>query len=218
MTFMGETHAGYPFAEVVSSEAALRDTLSYPAELSVRKQLDALDRHCRTFIGLSPFVLIATTGATGGGDVSPRGDEPGSVCVLDDHTLAIPERPGNRRADTLLNIVQTGHVGLLFLIPGVEETLRVNGRAQVVRDPSLLDRTTGTGKRPILAIAVSVEECFLHCAKAFKRSRLWQREGWPDRSALPTLGQMLLDQAGLPGVELQDLDCAIEESYAQGLY
>jgi len=215
---MSETRMGYAFTAVVTSEMALREMLEQPSELSVRKQMAKLDQHCRTFISISPFVLIATVGATGTCDVSPRGDAPGSVCVLDDQTLVIPERPGNRRADTLLNIIQTARIGMLFMIPGVEETLRVNGRAQVVQDAEILDRTMARGKRPLLAIGVTVEECFLHCAKALKRSRLWQSEHWSDRAALPTLGQMLLDQTQLPGVKLEDLTCAIEESYTKRLY
>jgi PPOX class probable FMN-dependent enzyme len=204
--------------DVVTSETALREMLGEPSELSLRKQLAALDGHCRTFIALAPFLLIGTAGTSGACDVSPRGDAPGFVLVLDEHTLVIPERPGNRRADTLRNIVQTSAVGLLFMIPGVEETLRVNGRAQLVRDAALLDRLQAQGKRPVLAIGVEVEECFLQCAKALKRSRLWQQEQWPDRAALPTMGQMLLDQARLPGVTLEQLDCTIEESYTHRLY
>ena len=210
--------AGYAFGDIVASETALRDVIGMPGELSVRKQLSALDQHCRTFISLSPFVLIGTTSASGACDVAPRGDAPGFVLVLDEYTLVIPERPGNRRADSLSNIVQTSAIGLLFLIPGVEETLRVNGRAYVVRDTEILDRAMAHGKRPLLAIGVKVEECFMHCAKALKRSQLWQSERWPEHAALPTLGQMLLDQARLPGATLTDLDCAIEESYTQRLY
>jgi PPOX class probable FMN-dependent enzyme len=215
---MERASTGYPFADVVTSESELREILGQPTELSVRKQLAALDQHCRTFISLAPFLLIGTTGAGGACDVSPRGDAPGFVLVLDEHTLAIPERPGNRRADSLRNIVQTSSVGLLFMIPGVEETLRVNGRARIVRDGAILDRLLAHGKRPLLAIGVEVEECFLQCAKALKRSRLWQSDQWPERSALPTLSQMLLDQARLPGMTLHDLDCAIDESYKHRLY
>jgi PPOX class probable FMN-dependent enzyme len=215
---MIERASAHRFADVVTSEAALRELLGQPSELAVRKQLGALDQHARTFISLSPYLLIATVGANGACDVSPRGDAPGFALVLDEHTLALPERPGNRRADTLRNIVQTGTVGLLFMIPGVEETLRVNGRAQVVRDAAILEQTMAHGKRPLLAIGIEVEECYLQCAKALKRSQLWQHERWPDRAALPTLGQMLLDQARLPGVSLEEINCTIEESYAHRLY
>src|SRR5689334_4506295 len=179
------------FTNPITSEAELRVLLGEPSELARRKQLAALDQHCRAFIALSPFLLIGTADATGAFDVSPRGDAPGFVLALDDRTLVIPDRPGNRRVDTLRNIVQTGAVGLLFMIPNVEETLRVNGRAWVVRDADLLERAAARGKRPLLAIGVEVRECFLQCAKALKRSQLWNPAGWPDRAALPSLAQML---------------------------
>jgi PPOX class probable FMN-dependent enzyme len=189
-----------------------------PGGLAIGKQLDRLDRYCRAFVALSPFVLLGTYGAGGKCDVSPRGDAPGFVAVLDEKTLAIPERPGNRRLDSLTNVLETGAVGMLFLIPGFEETLRINGRASVVRDADLLGRMIVRGKRPAVAIGVEVEECFLHCAKAFKRSRLWDAEGWPERSALPSLGSMLRDQGAAPGASAEEVDRRIEEGYARRLY
>ena len=207
-----------PFTDLVTSEVALRELLGHPGELVIRKQLSALDGHCRAFIALSPFLAIGTTSATGTCDVSPRGDAPGFVAVLDERTLAIPERPGNRRFDTLRNILQTGAVGLLFLIPGIEETLRVNGRASLVRDAALLERLAARGKPPWLAIGVEVEECFLHCAKAFKRAQLWEAASWPERTALPSLAQMLLDQACPPDTTVDELAAQIEESYTTRLY
>ena len=207
------------FDETVATEAELRGLMGEPSGLAVGKQLDRLDRHCRSFIALSPFVLVGTSDAAGACDVSPRGDEPGFVLVLDEKTLAIPERPGNRRIDSLLNVLETGSVGLLFVVPGFEETLRVNGRAWVVRDVDVLERTAVRGKRPPVAIGVEVEECFLHCAKAFKRSRLWRAEVWPERcSTLPSLGRMYRDQGAVPGASSEDLDHRIEESYARHLY
>ena len=206
------------FTDTVDDEAVLREVMGEPSVLAVGKQLDRLDRHCRSFIALSPFVLVGTFDASGACDVSPRGDAPGFVSVLDERTLAIPERPGNRRVDSLLNILETGSVGLLFLVPGFEETLRVNGRAWVVRDADILERTAVRGKSPMVAIGVEVEECFLHCAKAFKRSGLWREEGWPERSALPSLGKMLRDQGAAPGARTEDLDRRIEEGYAKRLY
>ncbi len=212
---MIETRA---FADTVTSEAALRELIGEPSELVIRKQLAALDRHCRAFIALSPFVLVGTANAAGACDVSPRGDAPGFALVLDEKRLVIPERPGNRRLDTLRNILQTGAVGLLFMIPGVEETLRVNGRACLVRDPAILARTAARGKQPLIAIGVEVEECFLHCAKAFKRSRLWHHAEWPDRAALPSLAEMILDQARPANTTVDDLEAYIEESYIKRLY
>ncbi|MGH2558920.1 MAG: pyridoxamine 5'-phosphate oxidase family protein [Thermomicrobiales bacterium] len=206
------------FRSVVSSEEELREVLGQPSDLVIRKQLPTLDRHARTFIAHAPFALIGTSNRDGGCDVSPRGDGPGFVEVLDDSTLAIPERPGNRRADSLRNIIENPHVGLLFMIPNVEETLRVNGRAQIVRDEKMLDRMAVRGKRPLLAIAVEVEEVFLHCAKAFKRSGLWQPENWPARSELPSLAEMLMDQVKPAGTTVEELDCAIEDGYQKRLY
>ncbi len=207
-----------PFTDLVTSEVALRELLGHPSELVIRKQLSALDGHCRAFIALSPFLLLGTVGAAGGCDVSPRGDAPGFVLALDDRTLVIPERPGNRRFDTLRNILQTGAIGMLFIVPGVEETLRVNGRARIVRDADVLERTVARGKRPLLAIGVEVEECFFHCAKAFKRSGLWDSAGWPDRAALPSLGRILVDQVRPPDTTIDDLERYIEESYTKRLY
>ncbi len=138
------------------------------------------------------------------------------MLVLDEKTLAIPERPGNRRLDSLLNILETGTIGLLFVVPGLEETLRVNGRASVVRDADVLGRTADRGKTP--TVAIGVEECFLHCAKAFKRSGLWREGEWPERSALPSLGRIFRDQGAVPGASAEDLDRRIDESHARRLY
>ncbi len=206
------------FTDTVKTEAELRGIMGEPGGLAVGKQLDRLDRHCRSFVALSPFVLVGTSDASGSWDVSPRGDAPGFVAVLDDKTLAIPERPGNRRLDSLLNILETGAVGLLFLVPGFEETLRVNGHAWVVRDADILERTMAQGKRPPVAIGVEVDACFLHCAKAFKRSGLWRPEGWPERSVLPSLGRMFRDQGAVPGASAKELEGRIEENYAKRLY
>jgi PPOX class probable FMN-dependent enzyme len=206
------------FEETVTSEAELRDVLGRPNDLALRKQLAYLDRHCEAFIALSPFVLVGSVDHTGRIDVTPRGDAPGFVLVLDEKTLVIPERPGNRRLDTLTNILQTSRVGLLFMIPGVEETLRVNGSASIVRDAAILDRAVVRDKRPLVAIAVEVEECFMHCAKALKRSNLWEPAGWPERSALPSLAQMLMDQACPADTTLADLEAHVEESNTTTLY
>ncbi len=207
-----------PFVDVVSSVDALREIMGTPSDLVVRKQLGHLDPHARRFIERSPFLLIGTSGPDQTGDVSPRGDAPGFVLVLDDKTLVIPERPGNRRTDTLLNILRTGGVGLIFLIPGIEETLRVNGRASIVRDAAVLERTAAHGKLPVLAIAVEVRECFFHCAKAFKRSSLWKPETWPGRAGMASLAQIMMDQVQPENTSVQDLEQQIAESYAKRLY
>jgi PPOX class probable FMN-dependent enzyme len=206
------------FRQVLTSEGELRELVGVPSEIAAKKQLAALDAHCRAFIGHSPFLLLATADASGRCDVSPKGDAAGFVLVLDDTHLVIPDRPGNRRLDGLRNLLQNPHVGLIFLIPGKEETLRVNGRAWIVRDEELLDRMTVMGKRPQLAIGVEVEECFLHCAKAFKRSKLWQAEHWPERSRLASMAQMLLDHTQPAGMTLNQMEQRLQDGYTKHLY
>jgi PPOX class probable FMN-dependent enzyme len=202
---------------LIENEAALRALIGEPGDRARRKQLPKIDSYAREFIGRSPMAMLASTGSDGSSDVSPRGDGPGFVIVLNDRQLAIPERPGNRRADSYTNILQNGGVGLLFLIPGMEETLRVNGRARLVLDAPWFADMVVQGKRPILAIVIDVEEAYFHCAKAFRRSRLWEPETWPDRSTLPTLGQILKDQVNLEK-SVAELDCDLEESYAETMY
>jgi len=204
------------FREVLKSEEELRELLGEPSELAIRKQLSALDAYSRRVIDRSPFVLVATANRAGTCDVSPRGDAPGFVMVLDDRTLIIPERPGNRRADSLKNLLDNPRIGLLFLIPGMEETLRVNGRAAIVRDEELLTRATVRGKRPLLAIAVHVEECFTHCAKAFKRSGLWDTSTWGDSADLQ--GELMAMRAKVTGKSIEEVQREVEESYRTRLY
>jgi PPOX class probable FMN-dependent enzyme len=168
-----------------------------PAKVrSVRKQLASLDAHCLRFVELSPFVVLASTGAGGMPDASPRGGAPGFVVAPDAGTLLIPDASGNNRLDTLENIVETGRLGLLFMIPGVDETLRVNGAASLSTDPALLARVSGPGPAPRTVIRVEVAEAYLHCAKALMRSKLWSPERHVARTLLPTMGQMLKDQVG----------------------
>jgi uncharacterized protein len=182
------------FKNPVTSERELRDLLGYPGERAILKQTDTLDEHHRAFIALSPFMLLATANAAGQCDVSPKGDAPGFVLALDDHHLAIPDRPGNRRLDGMRNILENPHVGVIFIVPGREETLRVNGRASIVRDEELLERMSVMDKRPVVAIVVEVEEVFLHCAKSFKRAGLWDTERWADPAALPSMSRALWKQ------------------------
>ena len=178
---------------VVTSEAELRALYGFPGERAVAKEHPTLDEHCRAFIAHAPFLVMGTAGADGRCDVSPKGDVPGFVHVLDDRHLAIPDRIGNNRLDGLRNIVENAHVGLLFFIPGREDTLRVNGRARIVQDELLLDTLAVAGKRPVTALVVEVEQCFLHCARAFKRAGLWQPERWPDAAAVPSMQRMIWD-------------------------
>jgi hypothetical protein len=204
------------------SEAELRQIFGHAEGLAVSKSLRRLDRHCRYFIARSPFLVIGTMSADGRADVSPRGDPAGFVQVIDDTTLAIPDRPGNNRLDTLSNIMANPSVGLIFLVPGFDDTLRVNGKATIVRDPELLARAVVNGKEPKVAIRVAVEEAFLHCAKAFKRSRLWDPAARVDRKAMPSLGRMILEQTSGNGrtddATAQATDAWIEEDYKKGLY
>jgi PPOX class probable FMN-dependent enzyme len=177
-------HANTTIDGVVTSEGELRALYGFPGERAVAKEHATLDEHCRAFIAHSPFLVMGTAGADGRCDVSPKGDAPGFVRVLDDHHLAIPDRIGNNRLDGMRNVVENDHVGLLFLIPGREDTLRVNGRARIVRDDALLESLAVAGKRPVTALVVEVEQVFLHCARAFKRAGLWQPERWPDATAV----------------------------------
>ena len=177
----------------------LRSSYGQPSERAVKKSLDRLDRHCRQFIGLSPFVVLATAGADGRVDCSPRGDPPGFVEVLDDRTVLLPDRPGNNRVDSLGNVLENPQVGLLFMIPGVNETLRLNGRATLTTDPARLEPLSVKGRAPRSGLVVEVEEVFLHCTKALVRSHLWADSSRVDRKAvLPSFGQMLADHVGLP--------------------
>jgi uncharacterized protein len=206
------------FRKTVTTEAELRQLVGEPSALALAKELGTLDVHCRSFIARSPFLLLATANAAGRCDVSPKGDGPGFVLVLDDRHLLIPDRPGNKRLDGMRNLVANPHVGLIFLIPGVEETLRVNGRGWIVRDEDLLARCEARGKVPPLGIGVEVEEAFIHCAKAFKRSGLWEPERWPDLDGLPSCATMLHDQTRPPGATVADVERALQESYTQRLY
>jgi PPOX class probable FMN-dependent enzyme len=199
-----------PFRHVISTLAELRALVGEPAERSVKKETSTLDGYAREFIAHSPFLLIATAGADGRCDVSPKGGPSGFVLALDDTHLLIPDRPGNRRVDGMQNILQNQHVGLLFMIPGREDTLRVNGRGWIVRDDELLDRMTSAGKRPMLSIGVAVEECYFHCAKAFRRAGLWDHQAWPDPNVVASFAQMLHERTQASGT-VAELECEIEE-------
>lgn len=180
---------------------SLRALYPAPKERAVRKQLDHLDVHGRRFIALSPFVVLASSGLDGAMDASPRGGVPGFVKTPDTHTLLIPDAPGNHRLDTLENIVATGRLGMLFMIPGVDETLRVNGAAQISTNPRLIDQVADERRRPTVVIRVRVAQAYLHCAKAFMRSRLWSAQAQVERSVLPTMGRMISEQTGLHSAE-----------------
>ncbi|MGR8947715.1 MAG: pyridoxamine 5'-phosphate oxidase family protein [Gammaproteobacteria bacterium] len=202
----------------ISDEKTLREFIGEPIELAVMKARPSLDKHSKEFIARSPFLSLGTSDASGKVDVSPRGDAPGFVLVLDDNTLFIPERPGNRRVDSLSNIVSNPNVGLLFMIPGFEDTLRVNGKASVVTDESLLEQCAVKGKAPKTGIRVDVEEAYIHCAKAFKRSKLWAPESLQDRSEMPSLAQMILEQVSPQDAPPSDGDIAAGDELVEGDY
>jgi uncharacterized protein len=187
----------------ISTEAELRALYAAPAERTLRKELDHLDRHCRRFIEHAPFLVLATADADGRQDATPRGGDPGFVLVADEHTLLLPDRPGNNRLDSLSNLTQRPEVGLLFLIPGVDETLRVNGTAELRDDAELTGRFEVSQRSPTIVVRITVRQAFLHCAKALMRSRLWDPDTRIERSELPTMGQMLRDQIGSGPVETQ---------------
>jgi PPOX class probable FMN-dependent enzyme len=199
----------------ITTEAELRALYAAPAERALRKELDHLDPHCRRFIAHSPFVVLATADADGRQDATPRGGDPGFVHVADDHTLLLPDRPGNNRLDSLANLTQRPEVGLLFMVPGVDETLRVNGTAELRDDPDLTGRFAASGRSPKIVIQITVRQAYLHCAKALMRSRLWDPDTRIERTELPTMGQMLRDQIGSGHAETQ---AEMVERYRGQLY
>ena len=179
---------------VVSSAAELRELVPGPRPAQETKVLGALDRHGRAWIERSPFLVIASRDGSGRLDLSPKGDPPGFVHVLDDSTLAIPDRPGNRRMDTFLNVIETGSVAVMFMVPDRGEVLRIAGTAQVVRDPALLERMSERGRAPQLALVVTIDEVMFHCGKSVIRSGLWSPEAWPDIDGLASYAECLADQ------------------------
>ncbi len=207
-----------PNPTTLSDETSLRGLYPQPRELAILKQLDRLDAHCRNFIAHSPLVVVGSTRAGCGTDVSPRGDAPGFARILDDRTIAIPDRPGNNRLDTMSNLVTDAEIGLLFFIPGIDETLRVNGSARLSRDPELLAAAAVQGREPRLVILVTVREAFLHCGKALKRARLWQDDYRIERKSFPSLGRMIVEQTKPANVTVEQAEAYIENNYVTGLY
>ncbi len=184
---------------LIDSIEQLRALYASPKERAVKKQLPELDKHCCQFIALSPFVVLGSQGADDALDASPRGGAPGFVKVTEAGQLLIPDSPGNNRLDTLENIIHTGRIGMLFIIPGVDETLRVNGHATLTTATDLLKLCESELKPPKLVIQVDVTQAYLHCAKAFMRSKLWDTSKQIDRARLPTMGEMISEQTGMSG-------------------
>lgn len=209
------------FKEIISSKEEFEEFRSFigqPSQRAANKVISFIDQHCRNFISMSPFLTLATSNSEGKCDVSPRGDLPGFVSVLDEHHLFIPERPGNRRMDSAENIITNPNIGLIFFIPGLGETLRINGKAYISRDPELLEMNIVNGQVPLFGILVEVEECFAHCAKAFIRSKLWNPESWLAKENLPSLPQMLVAHSKIPNVTAEQVAKELQEGYKRRLY
>ena len=200
----------------IVSQTELRETYREPAPRAQQKVLDRIDRHARAFIALSPFCVISSLGADGRQDTSPRGDPPGFVAVLDERTLLIPDRPGNNQVDSLQNVLAHPEVGLLFLVPGMNETLRVSGTAEIITDEALLAPLAIGRKAPPSGLRISVEEAFLHCGRSLIRSRLWEADAQIDRACYPTYGQVLADQ--IRGANAAEIDASEEEANRERLY
>lgn len=194
--------------QVITSREELREVVKEPLRAVAEKAIDHIDGESRRFLEASPFFLLASMADDGSCDVSPRGDPAGSVLVLDDRTLAFGDRKGNRRLDTMLNILERPQVGMLFMVPGIGDTLRVNGTATIVRDADYLPRMAVRDSAPVLSVEVRVDELFLHCTKAFLRSSLWDTETWPDRKDVPTAGQIARSQHGVK-VPARMIDAAL---------
>ncbi|HOY19423.1 MAG TPA: pyridoxamine 5'-phosphate oxidase family protein [Haliscomenobacter sp.] len=205
------------FEQVITTEKELREIMGYPSEIVTRKTIDHIDEHCKSFIEKSPFITIATSDLNGNFDVSPKGDPAGFVKILSDKLLAIPDRPGNRKADTLRNIIQNPSIGLIFLIPGIKETLRVNGEAKIVRDEKVLEQLSCQGKTPSFAIIVQVKEAFMHCAKCMIRSNLWGTIDDTQERPVPSLGKVLVDHGKLE-ISYEELDDRIKNDEKTNLY
>ncbi len=203
----------------ITTLSALRALYGPARERSLKKEIPALDAHAVQFIGLSPFVVLASSSADGHMDASPRGGEPGFVKVLDAHTLLVPDSPGNNRLDTLENIIATGRVGTLFMVPGFDETLRVNGRAVLSTDPADLALCADARRTPALVIRMTVESVYLHCAKAFMRSQLWDASRQVDRGQMPSMAEMMRDQIrAFKGEEIEaESQAQMLERYQQSL-
>jgi PPOX class probable FMN-dependent enzyme len=205
------------FEEVIRTSEHLRKIVKEPSRLVAHKEIDHIDDFCRVFIAASPFLVLSTRSGAGAVDLSPKGDPPGFVRILDEKTLAIPDRLGNNRLDTLCNLIEDDRVGIIFFVPGKRETLRLSGRGAIVRDDALNSELAHDGKAPNLAIVVEVERAFFHCAKCMIRSGLWEPQKWPDSSDLPTLGQTMVRHGALPD-PVEEIDRIVEQNAVKRLY
>ena len=185
------------YSEIVTSVEEIRATIAEPTQASVDKVIDRLDDYCRAIIAKSPFIMIASANPDGQPDISPKGDPLGFVRVLDEKHLAIPERPGNRRLDTFINLLDNPNVAIIFMIPGKGETLRVKGEARIVRDEALRETMAVKGRIPEFAVVVHVEQAMMHCPKSIVRSKLWEPDAWPDHSDTPSIAETSVAHANL---------------------
>lgn len=200
----------------IPDQAALRAHMGAISLLAERKVLHALDRHCRAFIALSPFLVLASADAEGRADASPRGDPPGFVQVLDDRTLLLPDRPGNNRVDSFANILTAPGVGLIFFVPGIDETLRVNGAARLLTDQQALAPSAVNGRTPRTGLVVAIDEVFFHCAKALRRARIWDPAAQVERPSFPSLGRIIAEQTQVFSVE--EAERRTEDAYLTRMY
>jgi uncharacterized protein len=206
------------FRSVITTERELRELMGEASEGSIKKETTYITDESRRFIECSPFMLLATSGANGRCDVAPKGDPAGFVRVLDEKHLVIPDRPGNKRFDGLRNIFENPQIGLIFLVPGRHETVRVNGKAFITQDPEILDSMPVQGKRPWFAIGVEVEECFMHCGKAFLRSELWEPGSWPDLATVPSGAEILKGTKRGFDSPVEEIEKYLQESYRTRMY
>ena len=203
--------------QTVTDVGTLKDIIGEPKPAIANKEMQALDKHFRHFLSLCPFLCISTADADGNQDISPRGDPPGFVRVLDDTTVLIPDRKGNRRVDTMRNILENPNVGLLMFLPGVEEVMRINGKATITEDPALLADSAVNGSVPVLGIVVKIDDVFFHCAKAIIRSQLWSPETPIDRADFPSYGEIVRDQRE-PDGNATEIDAGLQDDYRTRLY
>lgn len=201
---------------LVRTQEDLRAHFGKVSQLAEKKVLHHLDRFCREFIALSPFLVLASGDGKGNADASPRGDAPGFVAVLDDKTLLIPDRRGNNRVDSFANVMASPGVGLIFFVPGINETLRVNGKAEITQEEALLAPLTAHNVTPMIGLKVHVEETYFHCGKALMRSKLWAAEAQVPRQSFPSLGRIIADQTA--AIDADVAEKAIEDAYRTKLY
>lgn len=205
------------FEEVITSRQRLREIIGDPAPAIVAKVVDQIDEICRHFIAASTFAVIATKAADGLIDVSPKGDPAGFVTVLDEKTLVIPDRLGNKRVDSFENLLVNPEVGTIFFIPGYSYTLRVSGHGSIVRDESLQSQLAVNGKSPELVLVVAVEEAYMHCAKSIARSKFWQPEEWPNTENVPSLAEAMVTHGKLAR-STQEMQTIVDNNYDKRMY